>query len=169
MSSLDTETWQRAIPSGIHKEYLRHGGMRDFSQAQKYCKTRKGHLLQPESREEIDYVKFLVTSSRLAWLNAEQKQNSVGERNFAWIDGNKVISFSNWKAGAFNVSGPRITMDRNGFWQTSNDSMFNTTHEVICERSFHAYIVVAYVFGGFFVAVIIGFLAAFTRLLMKGN
>src|SRR5438067_410080 len=84
MSSLDTETWQRAIPSGIHKEYLRPGGMQDFDQAQKYCKTRKGHLLQPESKEEINYVKYFVTSSGLAWLNAEQKENSVGERYFAW-------------------------------------------------------------------------------------
>ena len=76
-----------------------------WGDAKYYCESMGGHLATPETRDENNFIKSLVMSTKgspdVFWIGGEK--DTLGF--FRWMTTNKIILYSDWSMRTPNLSG----------------------------------------------------------------
>jgi hypothetical protein len=124
---VDVEKFKETTYKG--NNYILYKGIVNYEDAEKYCKSKGGHLVKISSQEENDIVADLVASfGDISWINGTDE---IKEGTWCFDDG-EMMPYFNWGEGEpNNCEGNQdfLAMNTNSKW----DDYHGCAYGFICE------------------------------------
>jgi len=108
----------------------------NFYQADKFCKQIGGHLAEPRTQEETQYLETILSEGRNYWIGLTDLAN---EGEFLWWSDYSIPNYTNWdQSEPNNYDGNEDCTESSGYRLPSfrwNDVSCMLNKYAICQKS----------------------------------